>query len=249
MHIIRTRFGKDIVAEFLPPMRPAKKQRVVILAGGAPSTPSSKDLLKFLSRKGFWAINFRYRGSWESNGKFLAISPEKDILEIADLLPKGFRDFWTNKTYKVKADQIIVLASSFGGPAGILASLDRRIHKVISISPVLDWTKPGPDEPYPKMIKFFDQAFGLGYRLAPGAWTKLKSGKFYNPINHTAEIDGNKNLIIQAKDDRTCPYPIAKKFAAATGSNLITLNKGGHLSKSLLMKPRFYKIFQNFIKN
>jgi pimeloyl-ACP methyl ester carboxylesterase len=249
MHTLRTRFGNDIVAEFLPPKRSVKKVRVVIIASGVPSVPAKNYLLEFLSKKGFWAIHFRYRGSWESNGKFLAQSPHLDIKEIIDHLPRGFRDSWNNKTYKIKADQIIILGSSFGGAAAILASTDPRVDKAISISPGIDWSKPGPDEPYPKLIKFFVEAFGQGYRLAPKGWQKLRSGKFFSPIAEASRIDGSKNLIIHAKDDRTCPYAHAKKFADITGAKLITLRKGDHLSSSIIMAPKYFKIFQKFIKS
>ena len=248
MHTLRTRFKKEIVAEFLPPARKTKSQRIVIVASGAPSSPNKGKILEFLSQKGFWAIHFRYRGSWESGGKFLSKSPDQDIVDIIDQLPKGFKDAWSQQQYKVKPNQIIILCASFGGTAGILASRDSRINKVISFSPMLDWTKPGPDEPYPKMIKYFEEGYGEAFRFAPNAWNKLKSGKFFNPINHVGEIDGTKNLIIHAKDDRTCPYSITKKFADQTKSKLITLQKGDHLSSSLVLKPRFYKIFQSFIK-
>lgn len=244
---IRTRFAKDIVAEVLPPIRATKKQRVVIIASGAPSTPSKSSAVQLLSSKGFWAIYFRYRGSWESGGKFLAKSPDQDILDIIDELPKGFKDLWANKSYKVKPDQVIVLCGSFGGAAGILASRSKKVDKVVSFSPMIDWTRPGPDEPYPKMIKFFDQGYGEGYRLDKSAWKKLQSGKFFNPIQHITEIDGRKSLIVHAKDDRTCPYSITKKFAEETNSKLITLPKGDHLGSSLIMKPRFYKIFKKFV--
>lgn len=247
MYTFRTRFKKEIVAEFLPPARKAKTQRVVIIASGAPSTPHKKEILELLSQKGFWAIFFRYRGSWESSGKFLGKSHDKDITDIIDELPKGFKDAWSQKQFKVKPDQIIILCGSFGGAAGILASRDRRVNKVVSISPLIDWTRPGPDEPYQKMINYFKEGYGQGYRLAPNAWEKLKSGKFFNPIKHVKEIDGKKNLIIHAKDDRTCPYSITKKFAEDTRSKLITLQKGDHLGSSLILQPRFYKIFQKFI--
>ncbi len=248
MHTFRTRFKNEIVAEFLPPARATKKQRVIILADGAPSTPNDKQKIEFFSKKGFWAFHFRYRGSWESDGKFLKLSPEQDIIDILDGLPKGFREVWGNKRFKVKPDQTIVVASSFGGTAGVLASIDPRINKVVAVSPMLDWTRPGPDEPYPKMIRFFSEGFGGAYRLAPRAWQKLQSGKFFNPINHTAEIEGSKLLIIHAKDDRTCPFPITKQFAEKTNAKLVTLSKGDHMSSSIIMKPRFFKMFQSFIK-
>ncbi len=253
MHALRTRFRSGIVAEFLPPIRKSKKQRVVIIASGTPSTPSKGKLIEFFAKKGYWAFHFRYRGSWESTGKFLAAAPNRDIVAILDELPKGFPDLWNYqkdkpRLYKVKPDEVILLASSFGGAAALLASRDKRVNKTISFSPLIDWTRPGPDEPYPKMIRYFAEGYGPAFRFAPGVWKKLQSGKFFNPINHTAEIEGSKNLIIHAKDDRTCPYSITKKFATDTGSKLVTLSRGDHMSSSLITKPRFYKLFQQFIK-
>lgn len=247
MHTIRARFGKDIVGEFMLPARKTKQQRVVIIASGAPTDPTKKTQLEFLSKKGFWAINFRYRGSWESSGKFLGESHDQDILEVVNQFPKGLIDLWSKKKYKLKPDQIIVLSGSFGGAAGILASYNKKIDKTIAISPVIDWTRPGPDEPYPKLIRYFKEAYGEAFRIEPKGWEKLKSGKFFNPINHKEKIKGNKLLIIHAKNDRTCPYSTTKKFAADTGTKLVTLSKGDHLGTSLILNPRFYKIFKKFV--
>ena len=248
MYTLRTRFKKEIVAEFLPPARPTKKQRVIIFADGAPSVPNKKSLLEFFSKKGFWGIHIHYRGSWESDGKFLAKAPHLDILDVVESLPKGFTDLWNNKVYKVNPDQVIVIGSSFGGAAGILASQHENIHKVIAISPMIDWQNPGPDEPYPKIITFFEEAFGNGYRFVKNGWTKLQSGTFFNPIHEVDKIRGDKLLIIHAKDDQTCPYPITKAFALTTGAKLITLVHGDHLGSSTILKPRFYKLFTSFIK-
>ncbi len=249
MHTYRTRFAKEIIAEFLPPSRVVKKQRVVILCDGAPSMPNKKELLKFFSKKGFWAIHIHYRGSWESDGKFLAKPPHVDVLDVVKQLPKGFTELWGNQRFKVNPTGVYVIGASFGGTTAILASLDNRITKVVAISPMIDWQKPGPDEPYSKMIKFFKQAFGNAYRLHPQAWNRLKSGKFFNPIHHQNVIDGQKLLVIHAKDDRSCPYRVAKQFASKTNAKLVSLARGGHLSSTIILKPRFYKLFLNFIKS
>ena len=80
----RTRFKKDIVAEFLPPSRKLKKQKVIIICDGMPSIPSKQLLMKFLSKKGYWVIFPRYRGAWESDGEFLDKSPHEYIIDIID---------------------------------------------------------------------------------------------------------------------------------------------------------------------
>jgi hypothetical protein len=50
--MFRTRFKKEIVAEFLPPAHPRKKQRIIILCDGMPSVPRKQPLMTFLAGKG-----------------------------------------------------------------------------------------------------------------------------------------------------------------------------------------------------
>ncbi|HMQ01459.1 MAG TPA: prolyl oligopeptidase family serine peptidase [Candidatus Doudnabacteria bacterium] len=254
MYTLRTRFAKDIVCEFLPPTRKTKKQRVIIFADGMPSVPSKKHLLEFFSKKGFWVFHPRYRGTWESDGKFLAKSPHKDIKNVIGGLHSNFVSLWDynlgdKKIYKLSPAQIILIGSSFGGPAALLNSVDPRVDKIIAISPVIDWTKPGKAEPLDLLAKFTEQAFGNGYRVSSKGWQKIKLGKFYNPVAQSEEIDGSKALLIHAKDDDVCRYSETKKFASQTGAKLITLPKGGHLGASLLLTPRFAKIFTKFINS
>lgn len=249
MHTLRTRFAREIITEFLPPSRPTKKQRVIIICGGMPGFPGKKDILQFYSKKGFWSFNPRYRGSWESDGRFLAKSPHLDVLDVIDQLPKGFVDSFSGQKYKVQPDQIFIVGTSFGGPAAILASLDKRVTKVICISPVVDWKVPGKIESIKTLTKFVTDGFGQAYRISKSGWKKLSSGKFYNPVSYITKLDPKKILIIHAKDDDVVTFKPVKEFANKTGAKLITLSRGGHLGSSLLLKPRFYKIFQKFIKS
>jgi len=61
--MFRTRFKKDIVAEFLPPARLGKKQKLIVLCDGMPSIPRKQSLMEFLSGKGYWVFYPRYRGA------------------------------------------------------------------------------------------------------------------------------------------------------------------------------------------
>lgn len=249
MYTLRTRFAKDIVCEFLPPTRPTKKQRVIIFADGMPTVPSKKTQLEYFSKKGFWVFHPRYRGSWESGGKLFSKSPHNDIVDVINGLSKKFIDLWNGKVYRLTADEIILIGSSFGGPAVILAGQDPRVNQVIAISPLIDWTKPGRKEPISFVAKFTEQAFGNGYRVDAKGWQKIKSGKFYNPAQEVNKVNGQKLLFIHAKDDDICRYSETQKFAAKVGAKLITLPRGGHLGSSILLKPRFQKIFTKFIQS
>src|ERR1700758_5223491 len=90
--MFRTRFARDIVTEFLPPVRTGKIQKAIILCDGMPSIPRKQSLSEFLSAKGYWVFYPRYRGAWESGGEFLARSPHLDILDVIGGLAQEFRE-------------------------------------------------------------------------------------------------------------------------------------------------------------
>lgn len=246
VHTLRTQFKKEIIAEFLIPKRASAK--VIIFCDGIPSVPSKKTLLEFFAKKGYWVFHPRYRGSWESQGQLLQFSPEKDILDVIDQLPKGFKSIGENKIYKINPKKLYIFTSSFGGPAGILASRNPAVTKVVAFAPVIDWQTPSKSETIDSLGQFTKKAFGEGYRFTQKNWNKLKNGTFYNPIKYAKEIDGRKIFIIHAKDDESVSWKPAKKFARLTGAKLLLLPKGGHLSSSNFSEPKFYRQIKKFLK-
>jgi len=245
-HILRTRFKKEIVAEFLSPARLGKKRNAIILCGGMPGIPSKSELMQFLSKKGFWVFNPRYRGTWESGGTFLKYSPEKDVCDVIDALPRGFKDLWGGKMYRVRPDNLFIIAGSFGGPAGILISRDPRVKKVVAISPVIDWLAPSKDEPLDWLETFVHDAFGNGYRFGKKEWAKLKTGTFYSPLHHQKEIDGSKLLIFHAQDDGSIRPKEVIAFAKKTKSALRLLKTGGHLNSTFVVQ-KYWKEIRKFL--
>src|SRR5947209_18180919 len=111
--MFRTRFKREIVAEFLPPVRARKRQRVIILCDGMPSVPRKQPLMQFLSAKGYWVFYPRYRGAWESGGQFLDRSPHEDILDVVAELPKGVRESAFGREFQLSPDEIFVIGGSF----------------------------------------------------------------------------------------------------------------------------------------
>lgn len=212
-----------------------------------PSVPAKGALLKFWARKGYWVFFPRYRGTWESGGRFLRSSPEKDIRDVIAGMWRGFRDLGSGKRYAVKPEALYLFGSSFGGPAAILASRDPRVMKVVAISPIVDWTVPSRVERLDWLWKFIRSGFGEAFRFSKKDWDKLEKGKFYNPMGHTKEIEGRKLFIIHARDDRVVSAVPVRKFAKKVGATLFLLKKGGHLGSSVLMKPQIYKRVRKFL--
>src|SRR5579863_8382616 len=250
--MFRTRFKKEIVAEFLPPARTSKKAQVIILCDGMPSIPRKQPLAEYLSRKGYWVFYPRWRGAWESGGQFLERSPDEDVLDIVSELPHGFQELAFGKNFRCSPRKIFVIGGSFGGAAAILSSLDPRITKVIANCPVVDWAilrkeekKETSNPSYPAYIRV---AFGNGYRLSARNWNKLNDGIFYNPARHLRELAPTKILMFHAKDDPYIPWKLVDSFARCSGIGLKLLSQGGHLKTEVVVRkywPQIKKFFDS----
>jgi len=248
--MFRTRFKDEIVAEFLPPVRSRKKQRLIVLCDGMPSIPRKQPLSEFLAAKGFWVIYPRYRGAWESGGEFLAKSPHEDILDVLDELPKELEEIAFGHRFRLAPDQVFVIGGSFGGAAAILLSLDPRVQRVVANCPVVDWSildkAEKAETSKSNYADYIRQAFGNGYRLSDANWGKLRGGTFYNPWHHRNEIDGCKVLMFHAKDDPSVPYQRTREFAKLTGAGWKSIMHGGHISTDYVVRRYWVKIKKFF---
>ena len=248
--IFRTRFKRRMVAEFLPPARPRKPDRAIILCDGMPSVPRKQPLMEFLAGKGYWVFYPRYSGTWESDGEFLHRSPHRDILDVIDGLPRGFRELAFGQRFEVEPREVFVIGGSFGGAAAILCSLDRRVKRVIANCPVVDWSILSEAEKAetsnPSYVAYIREAFGGAYRLSERNWRKLSNGRFYNPAHHVNELDPTKIMLFHAKDDPNVPYRSVKAFADQTGVKLNTLERGGHVSTDFVVREYWERIEKFF---
>ena len=248
--MFRARFKNEIVAEFLPPVRPRKRQRVIILCDGMPSIPHKQALAEFLAGKGYWVFYPRYRGAWESDGEFLKTSPHLDILDVIDELPKGVRDIAFGERFVPAPQEVFVIGGSFGGAAAILASLDPRVKKAIANCPVVDWRILAASEraetSNPNYAAYIREAFGRAYRLSDRNWRKLHNGMFYNPAYHIKDIVPSKVMMFHAWDDPFVPYKSVKGFADRTGIRLKSLRRGGHISTDGTVRKYWPQIKQFF---
>lgn len=245
----RTRFGEDIVAEFLAPNYDSSK--VAIITAGAPGYPGKKeDLMQVLARRGYWSIVPRYRGTWESAGTFLEYPPSEDVKIIMDQVSKGFEDLWAGTTHCVREPEFLLLGGSFGGPAAVLNSADARVKKAVAISSVVDWRlQEHTVEPLQVMSEYVPQSYGMAYRAEPAVWEKLSQGNFYNPIDDKQAVEGKKLLFIHAKDDVVVHAAPAEAFAKETGAQFVMLRDGGHMGVGVAHEPHIWRYIEKFLKN
>lgn len=242
----RTRFARDIVAEFWAPKKPSSK--AIILCDGCPSMPGKRKVGEFFARKGYWVFHPRYRGSWESGGKFLEESPEEDVLFVAEGLNAGFINIYDNVEYLLDIKEIVVIGASFGGAASILSLKYPLIGKAIALSPLIDWRSKSKGEPFAYFVHMVEEGFGEGYRVHKDAWKRLLSGKFYNPIQEAKLIDGKRLFIVHATDDDVVPILPLRTFAKLLKLRPLILKTGGHFSTSAVMNKEIWpkiKVFLN----
>ena len=207
--------------------------------------------MAFLAKQGYWVFYPRYRGAWESGGKFLQRPPHEDILDVIGELPTGIREIAFGKKFNLEPDEIFVIGGSFGGATAILSSLDQRVKRVIANCPVVDWSILAAEEKAetsnPNYAAYIREAFGNGYRLSDKNWRKLRSGKFFNPMTHVKEVDPKKIMMFHAKDDPYIPYKTVMKFAKQTGSKLFLLQRGGHVSTEYIVQ-KYWKRIKTFFE-
>lgn len=232
--IFRTRFAREIVAEFAPSGDGDRRAPAILLCDGMPSMPRKQGLVEWLAAKGYWVFYPRWRGAWESGGEFLARSPEQDLRDILDALPGGLREAAFGRRFAPRPRQVFVIGGSFGGAAAILSTLDPRVTAAVANCPVVDWGILGSEQRQetsnPSYAAYIRAAFGEGYRLSARNWDKLRTGRFFNPVARAADLDGGKLLLFHAQDDPYVPWRGVERFARRVECRLKLLETGGHLS-------------------
>lgn len=215
-----------------------------------PSVPAKQPLARFLSAKGYWVFYPRWRGAWESGGRFLQKSPHQDVLDIITELQKGVTELAFGKKFELSPREIFVIGGSFGGTAAILCSLDPRVKKAVANCPVVDWSiLPGEQKKEtsnPSYVAYIREAFGNAYRISEKNWNKLLDGRFYNPEYHAREIIASKLMMFHAKDDPYIPWRLVDRFAKRTGVKLKLLERGGHLSTPTIVQRYWPQIARFF---
>jgi dipeptidyl aminopeptidase/acylaminoacyl peptidase len=227
MHLKRALVAENILIEFLPPKK--ETGRVVILCDGMPSMPGKKRLVQWFAKHGYFAINMRYRGTWESGGRFLDHDPAEDIQDLITALDQPILEAWSGEAFQVEPNEIFVVGASFGGTAALLSALDERVKKVVALAPVIDWTIKSESEPMEWLEQVIRNGYADAYRFEHKDWLRLTQGELFQPAAQKDRFDPRKIFIIHAQDDTVVPIVPAQNFAEEIGCRMQVLKKGGHL--------------------
>ena len=246
--MFRTRFKQDIIAEFVDPSRPQKKQKLIMLCDGMPSMPSKQPLAEFLATKGFWVIYPRYHGAWESGGEFLEVSARTSSTSSTNY-PLNLR-----KLLSVGASSWRRMKSLPSGEG----SAERRQFFCLWIDESHEWwqivrlwigafwIRLRKRKPQRRTAEYIREAFGNGYRLSDANWDKLRGGAFYNPWHHRTEIDASKVLMFHTKDDPNMLTSGPSNLRRSQASSSRRLPRGGHISTDYITRKYWPQIKRFF---
>lgn len=241
----RAIFCNEIVSEYWMPRKASCK--AVIICDGAPAMPAKRKLAEYFVRKGYWVFHARYRGTWESKGEFLGHSPAQDIDDVIEAIPLGFQDVYSGTTYFIELQEVVVVGASFGGAAAILAARNPKVTKAIAIAPVVDWSVETKTEPFAVFVHQLTAGFPGAYRAQAKNFTKLLKKRFYNPVDWTHKLDGNKLFLVHAKDDPSVPFGPTKKLAKKIHATYVEYKTGGHLSSSMVLDKKLRQRIERFL--
>ncbi len=251
MHPLRTCIAGDIICEFLPPRR-GNNTRAIVLCDGMPSVPSKRGVLEYWAKRGWWVFHPRYRGTWESGGKFLDHDPTEDIRDVVRAIRTDtLVNAYDGSAITPQSTHVSVIGSSFGGTVALLSSLCPEVDRVVAFSPVIDWAREyeNPVEPLSWMKSFLAQGFGEAYRFHESDFDRLgRDRNFCNPISVCDRVDPKKLCIIYAKDDMIVSVPAIESFVTQIGCRSMVRSRGGHFSVSRSTTFFFGRAIRQFLR-
>ncbi len=237
---------KGISFEFILPKKDSYD--MVLILPGLPEYPRPKEFMEFLAKKGYGVLYLRYRGTFESEGKFLSDSPAYDVLEIIDMLSKEKKitELYNNTDIKNNPKNLHIMASSFGASVALhLSKLTKKIKSYILIAPILDFKKHNvlhKEQNLENMERFLKKAFPNVYRFKSGGYSKLLKGEIIPSAFEGIKKISGKLTIFHGKKDAVVSIKNTYKFKEVRDKlNLIELENEGHipllnLEKKLLIK-------------
>lgn len=236
---------KDIVFEFSPSA--GKPKGVIILCEGLPSVPKQKELISFLSSHDYFIVYPRYKGTWESNGKFLSESPINDVEEIMNLLKNGeITELYSNKTFSIDSDNIILIGSSLGGSIALTCSNNNLVSKIVVFSPIVNFSTHNDNNQEQDLIwleKFIRKGFGMGYRYKREDWVNMTKGLIFNPPQEIEKDKGKDILVVYGQQDMEIDFKKIENYTERNNIKKICLKDEGHLSFSKISQEIWNKVF------
>jgi esterase/lipase len=213
----------------------------VIILPGFPSNNDFSGLIHHFYSKGYHVFVPRYRGTYQSHGKFLGKNPVDDLADFIDKMDtKKAKDLWDGKKKDFKLGKKIILADSFAGAiaCGLAAKHSGRLSHLMLAAPIWDfqnYNSDGKEKDIEAMTEFVRKSYKNCYRFKFKSMKKVLSKfpelkpEFYaprlklpvliihDPNNHSVSFKNTQEMM--------------KKLAKVT---LLEHRLGHHLTEDLL---------------
>jgi len=248
-HIERAYFGGTFF-EFALQNRTAD---AVIILPDFPSRNKYDNLIKLFYDRGYHVFVPRYKGSYQSNGKFLSKNIVDELIDFIDDLEKGqLKSLWDLKKRDFKVNRKLLVGYSFSAPIALgLAAKTQKFSHIILMSPIWDFStyKPEDDEKdLKKLSEFVQRAYKNCYRYTfKDIMKKLKKFKELSPEFYLPILLKKPILVMHDPNDKVVSFKYTKeKLGELQNATYIEHLLGHKFTDSLISSH--WQMIDKFIK-
>ncbi len=203
--------GGDIIYELVEPPAGKNLQIGIIVFSGLPNQPRNEDFGDDLAAEGFYVLQPRYIGNWESYGQFTLGNCIKTVLDSETFFLKGnAKELWAQKGIHWRINTIFLLSSSFGSSVVLSALPKIKSKNIICLCPLTNLNKHHSDSSIKEqdlstLGGFIQRGFENAFRgFNQKEWAQFIQGNSeVNPIRHAAKVIGKNILLIHGTEDDT----------------------------------------------
>lgn len=249
---ISTAYSGSIFFDY---MLQERRADAIIILPNFPSHNSYDKPIKFWFDRGYNVFMPRYRGTYQSSGKFLSKNPVDDMLEFVKNLDKGHvKNLWDGQRKEFNINKKILIAGGFSAPiaCGMAAKSDLFSHLILA-SPIWDFEKHNSENnevDLNRILDFVRDSYKNCYRFAFKKFDKvLKKYKELNPDFYLPKLHELKFPVLVFHDPNDKNVLFAKTKSAIEkmpNATLVEHYLGHGLSGDLFQV--FWKEFDKFIK-
>jgi len=241
----------DVVYELIEPPEGNDQRMGVIVFPGLPNQPRSEDFGDNLAKEGFYVLQPRYIGSWESYGRFSIKNCIKTVVEAEKLLQGGKAiECWGEKKIEWDLKKIFILSSSFGSSI-VLSALPKLSSKeIICLAPLTNLNKHNSDKNIQEqdlsvLGGFLQRGFENAFRhFELDEWEDFIKGKTEaNPILYTKNVKDKNIFLIHGEKDEVVNISRTEEYynEIKSGNKVIFekvpgIGHGGELKKACFKK-------------
>ncbi len=229
-----------------------RKADAMIILPDFPCRNSYNRIINLFYGKGYHVFVPRYRGSYQSSGKFLLKNIVDDIIFFVKNLEKGeVKSLSDMKKYNFRLNKKILMANGFGGAIACGAAAKYPIFShLMLISPIWDFSshnKDGDEEDLQKLSNYVKRAYRNCYRYDfDSIVKKITRIKEVNPSYYLPKLELPVLIMHDPNDKRVSFRNTKEKIFSIKRATLIEHYLGHDVSDSLM--NAFWKDIDKFIK-